>query len=77
MTTIALVGALLMNDMPSKYGVDRVNLVEKEKKESPTLPGEEIYDVQMPATKLVALLPALCALLMTFLCIVVSVMTST
>lgn len=77
MTAIALVGALLMNDMPSKYGVDRVNLVEKEKKESPTLPGEEIYDVQMPATKLVAQLPALCALLMTFLCIVVSVMTST
>ena len=77
MTAIALVGALLMKGMPADYGVERVNLVEKEKKKSGGTTSEEIYDVKMPATRLAVKFPAFCFLIMTFLGIVAMVMTST
>ncbi|MBS1402087.1 MAG: MFS transporter [Oscillospiraceae bacterium] len=77
MTVVSLIGAVFMKGMPSDYGVERVNLIEKDKKSGSSAAAEEVYDVQMPAAKLLTKLPAICALLMTFLCIVVSVMTST
>lgn len=77
MTVVAFIGALLMKGMPSDYGVERVNLIEKEKKTGNGAPAEEVYNVQMPASRLLTKLPAICALLMTFLCIIVSVMTAT
>ena len=77
MTAIAVVGALLMKGMPADYGVERVNLVEKEKKKSGGTTSEEIYDVKMPATRLAVKFPAFCFLIMTFLGIVAMVMTST
>lgn len=77
MTAIALVGALLMKGMPADYGVERVDLVEKEKKKSGGTTSEEIYDVKMPATRLALKFPAFCFLIMTFLGIVSMVMTST
>ena len=77
MTAIALIGALLMKNMPADYGVDRVDLVEKEQKKSGGASNEEIYDVKMPAAQLAVKFPAFCFLIMTFLGIVVMVMTST
>ena len=77
MTAIALVGAILMKGMPAEYGVERVDLAEKEKKKSASSTNSDVYDIQMPATKLAGRLPALCFLVMTFFCIVAMVMTST
>lgn len=77
MTAVALIGALLMKNMPADYGVERVDLVEKEQKKSGGASNEEIYDVKMPAAQLAVKFPAFCFLIMTFLGIVVMVMTST
>lgn len=76
MSVIALTGSMLMKEMPAKYGVQPVDLVEKKKKTGKAA-AEEVYNVQMPANKLVTRLPAFGALVMIFLSIIAMVMLAT
>lgn len=70
MLAVGIAGALFVKGMPSEYGVEPVDIVERKTTENDAAASTEIYDVQMPAVKLISKAPVAALLIMTFLTIV-------